>query len=231
MTAQSDDLIPLDAISLPDAFDLIVQEAFEDANFYQRIEGADLIGFLEGCRQAEIEDYGLEHSDEIIRQLAADILFRSQLAIGNITACVLHPASGIILQLPTSGWMPPLECLHGMMFSHIDPDNAFFGPTGSVILGKARPVFLMKNEFKHWFDAAFPDATKIGRPPGSGSFRSADEPLVAEMARMMEADVNLSVPSAALKVANRAIGLATIESKAKRLERRHRDYLRSRRSL
>jgi hypothetical protein len=63
----------------------------------------------------------------------------------------------------------------------------------------------------------------LGRPRGSGSWASADEPLLTEMQELIESGKSKSPNDAALKVASRASGDGTIESKSSRLAKRYRD--------
>src|SRR5450759_3523952 len=63
----------------------------------------------------------------------------------------------------------------------------------------------------------------LGRPRGSGSWASADEPLLTEMQELIESGKSKSPSDAALKVASRASGDGTIESKSSRLAKRYRD--------
>jgi hypothetical protein len=60
-----------------------------------------------------------------------------------------------------------------------------------------------------------------GRPQGSGSLALSDEPLIAEMRSMIENDRALSPSAAAARVADRASGGGTLESKIKRLAGRY----------
>jgi hypothetical protein len=60
-----------------------------------------------------------------------------------------------------------------------------------------------------------------GRPAGSGSFAASDEPLIAEMRSLIETERTLSPWAAAARVADRAAGGGTHESKIKRLVSRY----------
>lgn len=59
-----------------------------------------------------------------------------------------------------------------------------------------------------------------GRKKGTGSFASLDAPLLEEMKKMIAQGTVLSTWAAALKVAGKAAGAGTLESKAKRLLKR-----------
>lgn len=65
-------------------------------------------------------------------------------------------------------------------------------------------------------------AAKCGRTPGSGSLTRADAPLLAEMQSLMAEGRAFSAHGAAQKVAERASGAGTLESKAARLAKAFR---------
>lgn len=60
-----------------------------------------------------------------------------------------------------------------------------------------------------------------GRPLGSGSYEPLDAPLVEEMHQLMNEEPCLSPTAAANRVADRAAGGGTVESKARRLAERY----------
>lgn len=60
-----------------------------------------------------------------------------------------------------------------------------------------------------------------GRPPRSGSFAAPDAPLIEEMRKMITGDPTVNPTAAAGRVADRAVGGGTAESKAKRLVNRY----------
>jgi hypothetical protein len=63
--------------------------------------------------------------------------------------------------------------------------------------------------------------SRRGRPPGSGSFESADAPLIEEMHAAILRDPTLSVSAAAALVVDRAKGGGTPQSKVRRLIERY----------
>src|SRR5665811_678528 len=62
----------------------------------------------------------------------------------------------------------------------------------------------------------------LGRPRGSGSWASADEPLLIKMQKLIESGKSKSLNDAALKVAGRAKGAGNFESKRSRLAKSYR---------
>ena len=60
-----------------------------------------------------------------------------------------------------------------------------------------------------------------GRPPGSGSYESLDEPIVEQMRDALIKEPALSPTAAANRFADGAAGAGTVESKAKRLAKKY----------
>lgn len=89
-------------------------------------------------------------------------------------------------------------------FAKENPRIAFFAPLG------ARPG-----------TQTCPVKSKPGRKKGSGSFLALDEPLVAEMRRLVEQGEALSPWEATEKVVQQAVGAGTEESKRRRLLTRY----------
>jgi hypothetical protein len=130
----------------------------------------------------------------------------------------------------------------------IDFDPEKDGPIPDVNTSDYRPLMVSRDDLQKWpfvFDeeshqvlsapaqiSEIPDKTRalgsskrpnLGRPRGSGSWASADEPLLTEMQELIESGKSKSPNDAALKVADRASGQGTIESKCSRLAKRYRD--------
>ena len=74
-------------------------------------------------------------------------------------------------------------------------------------------------------EAIKPKERGRGRPKGAGSLEAADVPLLEEMKALRDGDSTLSVNAAALKVADRAAGGGTLESKARRLAERYAEKI------
>jgi hypothetical protein len=58
-----------------------------------------------------------------------------------------------------------------------------------------------------------------GRPKGSGAYSKQDKPLIAEMASLIKTGTATSIHNAAQRVAERAVGGGTFDSRVRRLER------------
>ena len=112
------------------------------------------------------------------------------------------------------------------------------GPAGATIRGVLMPVFFYKCDFESWFDKTFGQRATAsssstaesnasrkrpvrGRPPGSGSWAHADDPLLVEMRHLIQSGAK-SACDAALKVADRAPGAGEFQSKRTRLAKRYR---------
>ena len=223
--------IPATAIGLADAFDLLVQHAYEETDFYRRIDDPLWLDYVVFEREASKEEHEARAFEVLTTNVAANIYFRLQLHRGSLVANVLDPRTGTTLQLSSFGWLPKIEHAHMLvepLSDFIDTDDGMIGPEGSVIAGKMHPVYFEKSAYREWMRNVFPGARGRGRPQDSGSFRLMDEPLVQKIHEMRMRNSLISVSNAALELSNEAHGAGTPESKAKRLERR---YVRKFRSL
>jgi hypothetical protein len=220
------DPIPANAIRLTDAFHRVL-----DAN----VANPKLLRLEEDERQeirtstdADLrryvgEDYPPEDLECIVQGKEANVFLRKCLAAGELVPCVRDPETGEILQLTHKGW-ENLEFVPGELgwleSDHVHPDDPFYpGPADVMVRGKARPVFLRRDEFERWFQKTFGPR---GRPRGSGSLAKADGPLVEEMHQLIESGSAKSAEDAAGKLADGAAGGGTLQSKVTRLARRYR---------
>jgi hypothetical protein len=226
----ADDPIPMKAIRLTGAF----QRVFEAL-----LAKPAIIDTL--------EDYDLEWKEDLEKinqrfkpEAAANAFFRAHLIYdGNLHAYVRDPETTEILQLDSRGWQPLSRGPHrpfkekrsaylpmttGIDADYvIDPyDEHFPGPEGTFIRGAFRPVFLWRDEFERWFQKTFGTIKRRGRTRGSGSWANADEPLLEEMCELIENGSAKSPEDAAKKVADRAAGGGSWESKFTRLAKRYR---------
>ena len=223
--------IPATAIGLADAFDLFVEQAYEENDFYKRIDDPKWLDYVVFEREASKEECGPQALNVLTTDVAANVFFRLQLDRGLLEANVLDPRTGTTLRLSNFGWLPNIEHAYRLvepLSDFIDTADDMIGPEGSIIAGKMLPVFFEKSAYREWMRKLFPRTRNKGRPADSGSFRIVDEPLVLKMHEIIIENPTISVPIAALKVSNEACGPGTSESKAKRLERR---YVRKFRSL
>jgi len=194
-----------------------------------------------------LEDYNLEWKEDLEKinqrfkpEAAANAFFRAHLIYdGNLHAYVRDPETTEILQLDSIGWQPLSRGPHrpfkekrsaylpittGLDTDYvIDPyDEHFPGPEGTFIRGAFRPVFLWRDEFERWFQKTFGTSKRRGRPPGSGTWEKADEPLLEAMRLLIERGSAKSPEDAARKLVHRAEGAGTPTSKQTRLAKRYR---------
>jgi hypothetical protein len=81
--------------------------------------------------------------------------------------------------------------------------------------------FIWKRDADYWVKKIFGASSPKGRPPGSGSYASADTLLVTRMHQLVKTGVAKSALSAARLVAASAQGAGNLESKIDRLRRRY----------
>lgn len=230
---KANDPVPLESVGIADAFDTVLDQAHEEADFLNRIEDPAWVEWLNFERKAS-SDQPHPHDGIWAKEDAANVFFRKQLTQRSLTACVLDPRTGLTLKLGAGGWLPKVKDAWRMepfRDNYIDVDEGVFGPEGALIQGQARPVFFMASAFQIWFHSTFPFVVRVGRPPGAGSYRIDDEPLISKMKELIEAAPSLGIPRAALQCAEEAKGAGTLESRAKRLERRYVGKFRPQRSF
>jgi hypothetical protein len=154
----------------------------------------------------------LENSDKAIDAAWHDLF--DKLATGNVTAYG-DPGTGQIEGIP------PKE-----FYRFYSPDNVL-----EDWLGSYRHIAIARDEMLQYWRSQ-PDAIqdKPTRQQGASPIPKAgyevdDEPLLEEVHRLLCSRECSSVWQAALKVALRARGNSTLESKAKRLHRRYRKWV------
>jgi hypothetical protein len=226
----AEDPIPGKAIRLGAAFERVAEAISRDPKIVNTLEEHDF------DISSEVEK--LKLADHLKTQAAADLFFRAHLTYGdtiygeNLYTYIRDPKTGDILP---GGWTPrdrisgfkvkPSGYCPGAPVGDyvIDPyDDIFPGPEGTILHGACRPVFFWRAEFERWFQKAFGTSKRRGRPPGSGTWEKADEPLLEAMRLLIERGSAKSPEDAARKLVHRAEGAGTPRSKQTRLAKRYR---------
>jgi hypothetical protein len=228
------DPIPEKTIRLGVAFERVAEAISRDPKIVKTLEEHDF------DISSEVEK--LELADHLKTQAAADLFFRAHLTYGdtiygeNLYTYIRDPKTGDILRLDPGGWTPWDRHISGFKFKPsdycpglpvgdyvIDPyDDLFPGPEGTILHGACRPVFIWRDEFERWFQKTFGAIKRRGRPPGSGTWEKADEPLLEAMRLLIERGSAKSPEDAARKLVHRAEGAGTPTSKQTRLAKRYR---------
>jgi hypothetical protein len=223
----ADDPIPAKAIRLGEAYQRVLRAINRNPKILNTLSQGLLKDLRESRRTkppiVNWDGYSDADKKEFRREQEATVFFRDRLRKSELLAYIRDPETGEILQLNPRDWRPtnrplfePLKVPAGMDdFGNSDP--RVFGPN-IVIRGAYRPVFLWKEEFERWFKKTFPREKHAGgRPPGSGSWRDADQELILEMHELIKAKKAKSPNDAARWLADRAPGWGSIDSKRDRL--------------
>lgn len=163
-TPRAHDALPVGAILLSAAYELVLDAVLENPNALPEFE-EDWSKALE-----ESKKYEEEHQDpsEFDAELAAfwhekkraNLFFRMCLDERQLAALVLDPRTGRALELIPPGWVSDKWDTYipsGIWDEYIDCENYDSpGPEGSVIDGAVRHVFFDKDDFKKWFAKYFP---------------------------------------------------------------------------
>ncbi len=225
----ADDPIPAKAIRLGEAYQRVLRATNRNPKILNTLSQHLLRDLRESRRTKPSIVNWFSYSDsdkkEFRREQEATVFFRDRLRKSELLSYIRDPETGEILQLNPRDWRPttrplgePLKVPAGMDdFGNSDP--RVFGPN-IVIRDAYRPVFLWKEEFERWFKKTFPrEKHPGGRPPGSGSWRDADQELILEMRELIKAKKAKSPNDAARLVASKAPGAGSIDSKRDRLRR------------
>lgn len=163
-TPRAQDALPVGAILLSAAYELVLDAILENPNVLPEFE-EDWSKALE-----ESKKYEEEHQDpsEFDAELAAfwhekkraNLFFRMCLDERQLAALVLDPRTGSSLELMPPGWVSDKWDTYvpsGIWDEYIDNENYDSpGPAGSVIAGAVRQVFFDKGDFRKWFARNFP---------------------------------------------------------------------------
>jgi len=232
---QSPDAIPVNAITLTDAYELVLRYAHEHPEILKFDE--DSLELLEISKKEERKMQDPEVYDDELesywhRSKEVNLFLRKEIEAKELVACVRDPEIGETLQLKSDGWVsdkwedyvPP-----GIWSNYIDPHQYdSLGPDGSYVHGALRPVFFRRGDFDRWFQTKCLSEAKRrpGRPPGTGSWAAADQKLVAKMRRLIKRGEAKSALDAARMVVSEAKGRGTEDSKISRLAKRYAISLR-----
>jgi hypothetical protein len=94
----------------------------------------------------------------------ANLLMRTGLGRSELIACVLHPHSGIVLQLHWRDWIADEWSEYipwGIWSDFIYRDHESPGPNGTLLDGLLRPVFFVRSEYHEWLAKKFGASVKI----------------------------------------------------------------------
>jgi hypothetical protein len=161
-------------------------------------------------------------------QHKANILFRKRLTEGTLPAFIY--ADSRKLRLPTMGWEETGLLKSGIVSNFVSPRDPLNPGPSTDIDGVRRAVFVDRASLERLIriDIYSSPISKATKKKGDGSFAPLDEPLLEEMKQLLAARVVASAEEAASKVAPRAHGAGTPESKKERLARRFRSKNRER---
>lgn len=136
----SDDPIPANGIWLDAAFDLLFKSKVPNwRELYEEIDWERL-----GENNRDLDKWSAARAE-------AEHIFRTALMNGDLISYVRDGRTGETLQLAPTGWETPDWYIpRGIHSSHVD-DFMTPGPTGTVIDGARRPVFLIRTKFEEWF--------------------------------------------------------------------------------
>lgn len=229
------DPIPADAIRISEAFDKVLDAIIKDQKVLDSLSD-DIKDIL---RKNMEMDEGRDHwklrsqeaKDAHHRSKAAIVFFRWHLSRGELTAYIRDPEEkdSTILQLDYANWGPfsgrllVCEPPYGFEEDFLESYPTSNNPN-TFIRGYYRPVFFWKKDFDRWFHKVFEVKKHSGgRPPGSGSLHSADQPLLVKMHDLIESGEAHSPNDAARLVAPEARGAGTFEAKQARLRKSYKN--------
>jgi hypothetical protein len=225
----ADDPIPAKAIRLGEAYQRVLRATNRNPKILDTLSQHLLKDLRESRRTkppiVNWDGYSDADKKEFRREQEAAVFFRDRLRKNELLAYIRDPETGEILQLNPRDWRPtnrplgePLK-VPAAMDDFIDNGQGAFAPN-IVLRGAYRPVFLWKEEFERWFKKTFPrEKHPGGRPPGSGSWRDADQELILEMHELIKAKKAKSPNDAARLLADRAPGAGSPKSKQDRLRK------------
>jgi hypothetical protein len=210
--AEESNPIPPDAIGLADAYYAVLcavtpnwSDLYDEVD---RIESDLAKHVLEKGTDPDLShfDWALHGTERVQRQF-----LRRSLVAQELTAHVQNPETKELVPLRAAGWEAVDPSLLGGILD--DYGGTIENPAhpDATIADVKCPVFTAK-KFRR----------PVGRPPGSGSWRLADEPLLMEMQQLIHTGKATSPFSAAGQVVGKAAGGSTDESKIRRLVRRYK---------
>ena len=158
------DAIPLNAISLTDAYNCVVILVCDHHELLPKFD-EDWSEALQKSReeerkiQVDKEAFDKQLEEEWHRRKEANLFLRLEIEAKKLVACTRDPETGDILQLRSDDWIPSSwddYIPSGIWIYYIIPDDYDApGPSGTMIRGALRPVFFMRDEFQAWFKKTF----------------------------------------------------------------------------
>jgi hypothetical protein len=177
---------------------------------------------------ADLSDYdwALHGTERAQRQ--AHQFFRSKLVAEELKAYIQDAATKEFVRLKAAGWKAAdASVLGGILDDYGGTIENPRHPEAAIAGVKCR-VFFLTDDFNKWMGKTF--RRPVGRPPDSGSWNLADEPLLKEMEQLIHAGKASSAFNAASQVVGKAAGSGSDDSKIRRLERRYNARNRTSRS-
>jgi hypothetical protein len=166
LTAQ--DAIPKDAIWLTEAYEHLAEFMRINPDLLPDFPGERWSEALTKSRKDDQKANDGAASDEELEEWRqrrrANLLLRLGMDQSQLVACVLHPRSGIVLQLHRKGWIRDdwSEVIPwGIWSDFIFGDYEAPGPSGTLFDGLLRPVFFMRSEYHDWFTCKFGESVHL----------------------------------------------------------------------
>ncbi len=170
----ADDAIPLNAISLTDAYDYVVSLISDHPELLPKFNEH----WSETLRKSREEERSIQVDQEAFdegleeywhRRKEANLFLRLEIEAKRLVACTRDPETGDILKLHSDGWIPSDWDDYippGIWIDHIIPDDYDApGPSGTEIHRALRPVFFMRDGFEAWFKGTFGETASIRPTP------------------------------------------------------------------
>jgi hypothetical protein len=226
LAPRAEDAVPIEAIRLSEAFARVHDAAKQNAKILESIPEWAQDNILSMIDTLKHEEDCFEPNDDSIEVLVkAAALFRIALN-EELETYVRDPNYNQPLRLNHEDWFfcderVPIE------FNDWLSMNATPGPINETIIrGKRRPVFLLKDQFEKWFAETFKVGLKSHKKR-PGSYEIADAPIVEEMHELIESGKAKSARDAAEQLFNLAKGFGTPESVMTRLRRAYYERYRN----
>ena len=222
LAPKAEDAIPDEAIRLSEAYARVLTEAKQNPKILDSIPDwaqDNILSMIDTLKQEEDFVGPNDHAVEVLVKSAA--LFRIALN-DELETYVRDPVPAERLRLSQEPWFfcderVPVEFNDWLSMSTTP------GPINETIIrGKRRPVFLLKDQFEKWLTVTFKTGL-VTRRKRSGSYEIADAPIVEKMHESIESGKAKSARDAAEQHFHLAKGSGTHESIITRLRRAYYD--------